>query len=236
MNITRKTFLELLAAVHNICPEAEPADQEGENMTDAGLNAANALFDLMEREGSGHRAGVLAVARLLAEVSCAKDQEAYAVNEAERGNEDERHEGQGATIALPAIGSDGKKGSPVNTDHLTVYYEPGYVDKPYCVNVDNPDNADGTRCPGDDGRRFATPKEAGKIVAEWLVERYGEKACPTIVQNAIEGLVEHYPQLKRKSVADAVRKQVTVPDTGNDQADYENVRNQIEVILNRRRK
>ena len=116
MNITRKTFLELLAAVHNICPEAEPGNERGENMTSTGLDAANALFDLVEREGNGHRAGVLAVARLLAEVSCAENQEAYAISEAERGNEDERHEDQGATIALPAIGSGGVKGSPINTD------------------------------------------------------------------------------------------------------------------------
>ena len=135
---------------------------------------------------------------------------------------------------------DGKKGSPVNTVHLTVYYEPGYIDKPYCVNVDNPDNADGTRNPGDDGRRFAVPKEAGKFVAEWLAERHDEKepaGSPraAIVQVAIEGLVEHYPQLKRKSVVESVRKQVKIPDMGNDQADYENVRNQIEVILNKQR-
>ena len=242
MNITRKTFLELLAAVHNICPEAEPADQEGENMTNAGLDAADALFGLMEREGNGHRAGVLAVARLLAEVSCAKDQEAYAVSEAERGNEDDRHEDQGATIALPAIGSGGVKGSSVAYNHLTVYYEPGFINKPYCVNVDNPDNQDGTRNPGDEGRRFATPKEASKFVAEWFVKKHDEKepepaGSPraAIVQVAIEGLVEHYPQLKRKSVVESVRKQVKVPDTGNDQADYENVRNQIEVILNKKR-
>ena len=54
-----------------------------------------------------------------------------------------------------------------------------------------------------------------------------------LVQTAIEGLVEHYPQLKRKSVVESVREQVKAPDTGNDQADYENVRNQIEVILNK---
>ena len=138
--------------------------------------------------------------------------------------------------------ADGKKGSPVAYNHLTVYYEPGYVSKPYCVNVDNPDNPDGTRNPGDEGHRFGTPKEVGKFVAEWLVERHDEKepegaGSPraAIVQIAIEGLVEHYPQLNRKSVVESVRKQVKVPDTGNDQADYENVRNQIEVILNKQR-
>jgi hypothetical protein len=58
----------------------------------------------------------------------------------------------------------------------------------------------------------------------------------TLVQTAIEGLVEHYPELKRKSVAAAVKKAVKVPDTGNSQVDYENVRIHIEFFLNKRRK
>ena len=29
MNITRETFLDLLAAVENICPECEPGDRDG---------------------------------------------------------------------------------------------------------------------------------------------------------------------------------------------------------------
>ena len=132
-------------------------------------------------------------------------------------------------------GGGGKKGSSVAYNHLTVYYEPGFINKPYGVNVDNPDNPDGTRNPGDEGHRFATPKEAGKFVTGWLAGRQKEPKGTAIVQVAIEGLVEHYPQLKRKSVADAVRKQVKVPDTGNDQADYQNVRNQIEFILNKQR-
>jgi hypothetical protein len=43
--------------------------------------------------------------------------------------------------------------------HLTCYCEPDYADKPYCVDMEA---ADGN------GRRFATPEEAGKFVAEWL--------------------------------------------------------------------
>jgi hypothetical protein len=114
--------------------------------------------------------------------------------------------------------------------HLTCYHEPGYGDKPYCVDMENPDNEDGTRCPGDDGRRFATPEQAGKFVAAWLKGRTREQ---DLFQEALKGLTEFYPQLKRKSVVESVRKQVKVPDTGNAQADYDNVRNQIEVLLNK---
>jgi hypothetical protein len=76
----------------------------------------------------------------------------------------------------------------------------------------------------------------GSVCLSWASspDEDDEKASPTIVQTAIEGLVEHYPQLKRKSIAAAVHKAVKVPDTGNSQADYENVRNQIEVFLNKR--
>jgi len=90
MNITRETFLDLLAAVENICPECEPGDREGENMTNTALDAANTLFDLIERKGNGHRAGVLTVVTLLAEVARAKDQEKYAEQEAKRGWDGER--------------------------------------------------------------------------------------------------------------------------------------------------
>ena len=72
MDITRKTFMDLLAAVHNICPEAKPGDEQGEDMMDTALRTAKLLFDLIEKGGKGHREGVVAVVRLLAEVSCAR--------------------------------------------------------------------------------------------------------------------------------------------------------------------
>ena len=59
-------------------------------MTNTGLDAANTLFDLIERKGKGHRAGVLTVVKLLAEVARAKDQEKYAEQEAKRGWDGER--------------------------------------------------------------------------------------------------------------------------------------------------
>ena len=101
MNITRETFLDLLAAVENICPECEPGDREGENMTNTALDAANTLFDLIERKGKGHRAGVLTVVTLLAEVARAKDQEKYAEQEAKRGWDGERIGRSNRPTSLP---------------------------------------------------------------------------------------------------------------------------------------
>ncbi len=99
--ITRESFLNLLAAVHNICPEAEPGDDRGENCTNTALETAEVLFDLIEREGPGHREGVLCVVNLLTEVCCAEDQEAYAKMEANRGWNGQRVDREGATIVLP---------------------------------------------------------------------------------------------------------------------------------------
>jgi hypothetical protein len=170
MNVTRESFMEMLAACYNICTAAEPGNKLGKDMTDTALEAANALFDMIERKGKGHRLGVLLTVRLLAEVSCAKDQERYAQGEAQRGWDGARHEDAGATIALPAMG----------------------------------------RC--------------------------GTANRTAIVQLAIDGLTEYYPKLGKPTFAAKIARKVVVPDTGNAQADYENVRNQIELFLNKRRK
>ncbi len=48
------------------------------------------------------------------------------------------------------------------------------------------------------------------------------RAC--IVEDAIKGLTEYYPELADVSLAARIAQKVQVPDTGNDQADYESVR------------
>ena len=55
------------------------------------------------------------------------------------------------------------------------------------------------------------------------------RAC--IVQTAIEGLTEFYPELADTAIADTIRKKVEVPETGNDQTDYEKVRDQVERLV-----
>ena len=54
------------------------------------------------------------------------------------------------------------------------------------------------------------------------------------VEQAIEGLTEFYPELKDPAYADAIARKVETPDTGTDQADYENVRDQVEHLVKHR--
>lgn len=49
-----------------------------------------------------------------------------------------------------------------------------------------------------------------------------------LLQSAIDGLREYYPELEDEDTAKAVKSHVSVPSTGNDQKDYENVRDQVE--------
>jgi hypothetical protein len=58
--------------------------------------------------------------------------------------------------------------------HLTVYFDIQWHmrdGRGHCVDVDLPDNSDGTRAGGNDGTRFSSPAEAGRFVADWLVEQ-----------------------------------------------------------------
>lgn len=52
-----------------------------------------------------------------------------------------------------------------------------------------------------------------------------------IKDNAVEGLTEFYPELTDQQFALKIKGQLIVPDTGNDQEDYENVRDQVERII-----
>src|ERR1022692_2932831 len=96
--VTAKTFMDLLSAVHNINAECEPATEAGVNMNDKAREFAVHLFD--NRKGA--REGIIAVARLLAEVSCVDDQEAYARHEAAQAWGGDRVEGRGALLQLPS--------------------------------------------------------------------------------------------------------------------------------------
>jgi hypothetical protein len=64
----------------------------------------------------------------------------------------------------------------MNRPHLTVYYDPDHDardNRGFCVDLDHPDNIDGTRAPGDDGRRFVTPAAAADFVLQWLYKQGG---------------------------------------------------------------
>ena len=49
---------------------------------------------------------------------------------------------------------------------------------------------------------------------------------------AVEGLTEYYPALKRPEIVAEIKGKVEVPDTGNDQTDYETVRDRVETLAN----
>ena len=61
-----------------------------------------------------------------------------------------------------------------------------------------------------------------------------EKEPRDIVEDAIKGLTELHPELQDPAYADAIARKVEVPHTGNDQADYENVRDQVERLVKHR--
>lgn len=49
-----------------------------------------------------------------------------------------------------------------------------------------------------------------------------------VFDDAVGGLQEYYPELRKAEVVNSIRAKVTVPDTGNTQRDYESVRDQVE--------
>jgi len=55
-----------------------------------------------------------------------------------------------------------------------------------------------------------------------------------LVDEAIENLQEFYSELGDQAYANAIARKVEVPDTGNRQADYEHVRDQVERLVQTR--
>lgn len=67
------------------------------------------------------------------------------------------------------------------------------------------------------------------------IDKEGEGAltlADELFHDAIEGLREYYPCLHKPTVVAELRHRVKVPDTGNNQLDYENVRDQVERLAN----
>jgi hypothetical protein len=58
-----------------------------------------------------------------------------------------------------------------------------------------------------------------------------QKEPGDIVEDAIKGLKDLYPELQDPAYADAIARKVEVPHTGDDQADYQNVRDQVERLI-----
>lgn len=60
-----------------------------------------------------------------------------------------------------------------------------------------------------------------------------ELRAAAIYEQAAWGLLEYYPCLNDQTLCLEFESVVKVPDTGNDQLDYENVRDQLEKLCKR---
>lgn len=61
--------------------------------------------------------------------------------------------------------------------------------------------------------------------------RLPEERSEQLFNEAVQGLQEFHPELKDQKVIHALQSKVKVPNTGNDQLDYENIKTQIEQAL-----
>jgi pyrroloquinoline quinone (PQQ) biosynthesis protein C len=58
-----------------------------------------------------------------------------------------------------------------------------------------------------------------------------ERHDDNLFREAVNGLVEFHPELKDRTLVASIRTKVSTPDTGNRQADYQNVRDQVERLV-----
>jgi hypothetical protein len=86
--------------------------------------------------------------------------------------------------------------------------------------------------------RLADAGFSGWVTTEADIEKIAaslaEPRSIRLITAAIAGLAEYIACLDDANVIAEIRRTVVVPDTGNDQLDYEDVRNQVERICARR--
>lgn len=108
---SQDSFRDLLYAAYNIGPTVTSDAKKGQAAIEAANSTAGMIFTLVDtsiriastpEEKRGVVDGVVTALRLLAETTCAKDPEEYAVSEARKANDGGRHEDYGATIELPS--------------------------------------------------------------------------------------------------------------------------------------
>ncbi len=63
------------------------------------------------------------------------------------------------------------------------------------------------------------------------IEKQAAARANGITADAVDGLRDYYPKRWYEKAVSKVRDQLNVPDTGNDQQDYEKVRDQLERLL-----
>ena len=66
---------------------------------------------------------------------------------------------------------------------------------------------------------------------ENYIEPSNDSRFERLFSSAVEGLIEFYDELGQADVLSHVKERVHDVDTGNDQQDYENIRNQVEGLV-----
>jgi hypothetical protein len=69
------------------------------------------------------------------------------------------------------------------------------------------------------------------IKFESLIEPSDDSRFERLFSNAVEGLIEFYDELGQADVLSHVKERVHDVDTGNDQQDYEKIKNQVEGLV-----
>jgi hypothetical protein len=64
-----------------------------------------------------------------------------------------------------------------------------------------------------------------------LIEPSDNSRFERLFSSAVEGLIEFYDELGQADVLSHVKERVHDVDTGNDQQDYENIKNQVEGLV-----
>jgi hypothetical protein len=64
-----------------------------------------------------------------------------------------------------------------------------------------------------------------------LAEPSDDSRFERLFNSAVEGLIEFYDELGQADVLSHVKERVHDVDTGNDQQDYENIKNQVEGLV-----
>jgi hypothetical protein len=78
---------------------------------------------------------------------------------------------------------------------------------------------------------LGTADPSGRFDARRFESQARENA---LFEQAVSGLTEYYEELEDEEFVASIRDKVVVPDTGNDQEDYENVRDQVEWLVESR--
>jgi hypothetical protein len=81
-----------------------------------------------------------------------------------------------------------------------------------------------------------SPDTPARVIGKISVDKYGDiKETNTrfdgLFNAAIEGLIEFYEELENPDIVSGIKERIMDVDTGNDQKDYETIRNKVEGLV-----